>query len=222
MGLNATAAYPTSIWDGDSGSRDSDKAIFAAPDAKDWMRLINEVRAIQNQLGIGADADAVAAIGTVGTGVTEVSDRAGIQRTVLTLTNVPITITDGTTKEFGSALLHTFPTGAIKVLGVTINLTAISAEDFDIAGAGDYALGSVAATDQALTGTDVTWSTDAASCTVSTTVSDLHDQGETVALFDGTTSAPVYLNFAMDAGEGAGVITVNGTITILWTNCGDY
>lgn len=216
------SSYPAAVWDGDSGSRDSVDQDQRAPDYRDWDRMINELAAVQNQLGVGADADAV---GTVGTDVTEVSERAGVQRTVLTLTDIAISIADGTTKEVGSALIHTFPQGAIKVLGVVVDLDlTCTGADFTVAGAGDYALGSAAATDQALTGTDLTWSTDALAITVTIVAPQaLHDQGEIVALYDGTTTpGPVYLNLAMDAGEGAGEITANGTVTLIWANVGDY
>lgn len=222
--MGGAATYPTAIWDGDSVNRDSDNNNLKAPDHRDWSRVIKEVAAAQNQLGVGLDADAVAAVGTVGTDVTEISERTGVQRTVLTLTDVVVTIVDGATKATGGVLLHTLPAGAIKVLGVTMNLTAISAEDFS-SGAGDYALGStLIAANTAIATTAQTWSTDTAACTISSVVSDLHDQGETVALHDNTDASggKVYLNIALDLNEGAGVITVNGTITLIWTNLGDY
>lgn len=218
-------SYPTAVWDGDSGNRDSDAGNQKSPDYRDWGRMLSEVAAVQNQVGVGADADAAAAVGVVGTSVTEVSMRACVQQVILTLTDIAISIADGTTKEYGSALIHTFPQGAIKVLGVVVNLDlTCTGADFAVAGAGDYALGSVAATDQALTGTDLTWSTDAAAITVTIAAPlALHDTGEIVALYDGTTTpGPVYLNLAMDAGEGAGEITANGTITITFVNLGDY
>lgn len=217
--LSAASAYPVTAWDGDSGSRDSDNNDRRAPDWRDWARLVAELKATQEQLGLQAAAEN----GTVGTNVTEVTDMTGVQRTVLTLTDVAITIAEGSTVEYGSQLIYTFPQGAIKLIGVSINLTAVATANFAGTGAGDFALGSAAATDQTLAGTDLTWSTDSAAMTVTTTASDLHDQGEIVALYDGTTTpGPVYLNLTMDNGESTGTITVNGTITLIWANCGDY
>jgi len=218
-------SYPTSVWDGDSGNRDSDDGNNRAPDYRDWDRLISEIAAVQSQLGLGIDAESAAAIGVVGTSVTEVSNRGCVQQVILTLTDIAITIVDGTTKEVGSALIHTFPAGATKVLGVVVDLDlTCTGADFAASGVGDYALGSAAATDQALTGTDLTWSTDSAAITVTIAAPQaLHDMGETVAIYDGTsTPGPVYLNLAMDAGEGAGEITANGTVTITFVNLGDY
>jgi len=171
-----TAAYPTTIWDGASENRVAANDDQKEPDYRDWDRLIAEIAAAQNQLGVGADADI---IGTAGTSVTAVSVRTGVQKTILTITDLAIAIADGTTKEFGSALLHTFPQGAIKVLGVTVDLDlTCTGADFAVAGEGDYALGSVAATDRALTGADLTWSTDAAAITVTIAIPKaLHHQG---------------------------------------------
>ena len=95
--------------------------------------------------------------------------------------------------------------------------------DFSSTGDGDYALGSRAAADRDLTGADLTWSTDAATMTVTETASNLHDKGEVIALYDGTsTPGPVYLNLIMDNDENTGTITVNGTVTLIWANLGDY
>ncbi len=219
MGLNAAPTYPVAVWDGDSGSRDSDDNNVRAPDAKDWLRLVKELAALQTQLGLQASAEQ----GTPGTGVAEVTDVTGVQRTVLTLTDLAIAIGAGSTKEFGSALIFTFPQGAIKLIGVTINLVAVATADFSSTGDGDYALGSRAAADRDLTGADLTWSTDAATMTVTETASNLHDKGEVIALYDGTsTPGPVYLNLIMDNDENTGTITVNGTVTLIWANLGDY
>lgn len=214
-------SYPTSVWDGDSGNRDSDDAPVKAPDYRDWDRMIEEVAAMQNQLGVGADADAVAAIGTVGTSVVEVSMRTSIQQMVLTLTDLAITCAEGGTKEYGSSLLHTFPQGAVKILGVTVDLVATSS-DYSSAEEGDFALGKIAATDRALTGDDVTVLA-ATALTFGSGSADLEGQGDIVAIQDGTTTPlPVYLNVAMDQGGGTGDIVVNGTVTITWCNLGDY
>ncbi len=218
-GLNAAPTFPVAVWDGDSGSRDSDNNNVRAPDAKDWLRLVKEIAATQAQLGLQAAAEQ----GTVGSSVAEVTDLTGVQRTVLTLTDVAIAIAEGSTAEYGSALIFTFPQGAIKLIGVSINLTAVATANFSGTGLGDFALGSAAASDQVLAGTDLTWSTDSAAMTVTDAGTDLEDEGEIVALYDGTsTPGPVYLNLTMDNGESTGTITVNGTITLTWANLGDY
>ncbi len=217
--LNAATLYPVTAWDGDSGNRDSDDNNFAAPDARDWARLVTELKATQEQLGLQAAAEK----GTAGTNVAELTDMTGVQRTVLTLTDVSIAIAEGSTAEYGSQKIFTFPAGPIKLLGVSINLTAAALVNFSGTGVGDFALGSAAASDQVLAGTDLTWSTDSAAMTVTTVASDLHDQGEIIALYDGTsTPGPVYLNLTMDNGESTGTIIVNGTITLIWANLGDY
>lgn len=208
-----TVSYPDSKWDGSSENRTAGQQ--KSPDHRDWGRLIAEVRAIQEKLGLG-DPDS----GTVGTGVTDVSD-SGVRRTVLTLADVEVSCAEGSTKEYGSSLLYTFPAGAIKVLGITVDLT-LTSTDYAAVEEGDLALGEVAATDQALTGTDVTWLA-ASALTFGSGTATVQDQDDTVAVQDGTTTAEkVYLNIAMDNGGGAGDIVVNGTVTIHWCNLGDY
>ena len=215
------ASYPTSVWDGDSGSRDSDNAPVKAPDAQDYARMVEEVAAMQNQLGVGSDADAVAAVGVVGTSVVETSMRTSIQQMVLTIASLAITCAEGGTREYGSSLIHTFPQGAIKILGVTADLV-ITSSDYAAVEEGDFALGKIAATDRALTGDDVTMLAETA-LTFAAGEADLEGQGDIVAIQDGTsTPLPVYLNVCMDNGSGTGDIVVNGTVTITWCNLGDY
>lgn len=45
-----TAYFPTSIWDGDSRNRDSDRGNLAAPDYRDWVQLISEMIATQDYI----------------------------------------------------------------------------------------------------------------------------------------------------------------------------
>lgn len=44
------ACYPNRVWDGDSLNRNSDKAPFKAPNARDWACLIAELAATQTEL----------------------------------------------------------------------------------------------------------------------------------------------------------------------------
>ena len=43
------ASYPTSVWDGTSGTR-PDATVKRGPDGTDWRTLVGEVRALQTQL----------------------------------------------------------------------------------------------------------------------------------------------------------------------------
>lgn len=52
MALNQVPTYPTSVWDGDSGNRDSDDNNQAAPDHRDWTRMVNELAATQTELDL--------------------------------------------------------------------------------------------------------------------------------------------------------------------------
>ena len=59
-------SYPAAVWDGDSGNRDSDNNDFAAPDARDWLRVIAEIAATQTALDTEkANVDALEAGVTV-------------------------------------------------------------------------------------------------------------------------------------------------------------
>ena len=42
------ANFPTLIWDGDSGNRDSDSGNRAAPDLRDWEQVISEIASMQD------------------------------------------------------------------------------------------------------------------------------------------------------------------------------
>lgn len=42
------ANFPTMIWDGDSGNRDSDVDTKVAPDFRDWRQIVYEVAAVQD------------------------------------------------------------------------------------------------------------------------------------------------------------------------------
>ena len=209
-------AYPTSIWDGNTPNRDRSLAQKKSPNWQDWNVLTSELIAVENKLGVGSRED-----GSVETGVTQVSDSSLVQKTVLSLKDISIACAEGTTKEFGSSLLFTFPKGAIKVLGVVVDLK-LTSTDYSAVEEGDLALGDIAATDRALTGQDVTWLA-ATALTFATGESTVQSHGDIVAVQDGTTTPnPVYLNIAMDNDGGAGTIVVNGTITITWVNLGDY
>lgn len=152
-----------------------------------------------------------------------------IHRTVLTLTNASVTMTDATTAgNQGSLKVYDFPAGAIQILGAKMDLTTL-------AGAGGItdtaalvgSLGSVAAANDnaTLTSTEADIIPSTAG-TLSGGAGTLKKHGSLVATaFDGTTTPlDAILNLAVpDAGSTANdTVTVNGTITFTWTNTGDY
>lgn len=165
-----------------------------------------------------------------GTGVVaaELGD-AAVKKTILTLTNVSVTMTDATTAgSHGSLKVYDFPAGLISYFGGTTDLTisrvgtAITATAAVVGGVGTAA---VSTDNDALTGTEA----DLIPSTASTLTSGAGvTKGKYASApqvpFDGTATAKdAYLNFAIpDAGStGNDALLVNGTITLVWSNLGD-
>lgn len=153
-----------------------------------------------------------------------------VNKTVLTITDLPITMTDEAgVVAYGSAQLLDFVAGAIAIQGALANLTVekdgagINA-DFD----GDFGVGTTAAgNNNALATTEQniipTTATPQAS-SGATTAKGLSTATEQ-AVIDGTSSAAdLFLNFLIDDGDqdGGGTLNVSGTITLLWSDLGDY
>jgi hypothetical protein len=152
-----------------------------------------------------------------------------VHKTVLTLTATPVTVGNTTGISFGGLKLYDFPAGRIAVIGATADLS------FDWhsqgpaeTGSGDFALGTTITSDATLDGTDV-------NLLPSTALTDPFVAGvgagkgalAASAQFDGTTT-PVDLNINIiiddaDVADGdSDVVSVSGTITIVWANLGDY
>lgn len=165
-----------------------------------------------------------------GASATEYGSQGGVNRTVLTLENVVIPVTDsgGAAGGQGTVKVYDFPEGSIAILGALFNLTTL-------AGAGGItdtaalvgSLGSVAAGagDSTLTTTEA----DMIPSTVGTLTGGAgtlrNDSAAPAAAFDGTTTPlDAILNVAVpDAGITANdTLTVNGTIVICWLHLGDF
>jgi hypothetical protein len=174
---------------------------------------------------VGAGAAGAAASTSVA--VTESS--AGTIKTVMTLTNKSITMTDATTAgSHGSLKLYDFPQCNLLFLGGTCNLTITAGTG----GITDTAavVGSIG-TDTV--GTDNATLTTTEADLIPSTASTLTGgagvtKGKTVTagvvVFDGTATAKdAWLNFAVpDADSTANdTLTVSGTITLVWSNLGD-
>jgi hypothetical protein len=169
-------------------------------------------------------------VGTAaGSGVSAAEYGNTVHRTVLTVTDLSVAMTDATTAGcHGSQKVYDFPAGAIQILGASYNLTTL-------AGAGGIADNAalVGSLGSAAVGTDNATLTSTEADLVASTTGTLsggagvltkHGSVVTTA-FDGTTTAiDAYLNLAVpDAGSTADdTITVNGTIELVWVNLGDY
>lgn len=207
-------------WDGSTPNRDSADQN-KKPDYRDWDQMYAEVKAMQEGLPIGG------AGGAAGTGVTAENFLNPIVKTVISIVDLAVAMVDaGAAGAHGSAPLFTFPNGNIAILGATTDLAVVAG----VGGIGDTgevvgAIGSVAtATDNAtLTSTeaDIVPSTAA---TLSGGIGAMDGESTALAVLNGVSSAPVArLNLAVpDAGSSADdTLTVNGTVTITWTNLGD-
>jgi hypothetical protein len=172
--------------------------------------------------------------GTVGAAtVTAVEEGVGpVRVTTLTLAAFPITMTNA--NAYASGKIFTFPVGRIALIG------SLATMAFAVAGTRtgtindnstvDWALGSVAASNVALTSTmvDMCAKEDekafaASGNGFSTSTSSAL---AAAAQFDGTTTpVPVYLNLGLsdaDDIDGDTAITVNGTVILTWMHLGDY
>lgn len=163
---------------------------------------------------------------------TAIESAAGIIRqTLLTLSDVPVTVGNTTGVSFGSQLVYTFPEGRILLLGATMGGISFDLTDegnatpIDDTMGGDVSLGSTAAGDGTLTGADVD--------IIPATSIDPISAGITGAAlaasaqFNGTTTpVPVYLNVLIDdadvADTASDVILVSCLVTLTWVNLGDY
>lgn len=153
----------------------------------------------------------------------------GVHKTVLTLTDVSITMTDAAAAgTHGSLQLYDFPTGVFLLLGAVTDLsTAAGAGGLADTAAVVGALGSEAlATDNAtLTSAEADFVPSTAG-TLSGGAGVLDGETTTalLAIWDGTGGAiDLYLNVAApDAGSSADdTLTVSGTITLYWLELGD-
>ena len=154
---------------------------------------------------------------------------AGDIKTVMTLDNVSIAMTDATTAgSHGSLKLYDFPEGNLLFLGGTCDLTVTAGEGgiTDTAAVvGSVGTATVGTDNETLTTTEA----DLIPSTASTLTAGVGaTKGKTVTagvvVFDGTTTAKdAWLNYAVpDADSTANdTLIVSGTITLVWSNLGD-
>jgi secreted protein with Ig-like and vWFA domain len=230
--MDAQASFPTSIWNGLTANTWRDElADDINPDARDWDRVVAEVQAVQEAVGVGT---AAATAGTPVVGATVVETSNGIiHQTKITLNAFSVATVDADTAgAHGSAVIYTFPAGVIQVLGGTfdLTLTKVGASITDTA-ALVSAIGTAAtATDNAtLVGTGEGSIVPSAATTLSSGAGT--SKGKSTAttmaagVFDGTSSnVEARLNLAVAAADhdvAAAAVEYTGTVTITWINHGD-
>ena len=242
-------SYPTSVWDGDSGNRDSDDGFQASPDHRDWDRVIAEVAAAQgqvnaNQAGVAYPANATHTVGAVttktGLSLVEYGD-AAIHKTVFTFASMAMASTDGAVPAsdgaWGSQELYTFPEGQLLFIGAQFvsplaGLIATTGGGTGFSDTSDFGIGvgTVAAANSTEFGLSTTEEDIIAEidCDLTAATSDAIESGVngTAAVHDGTAGAiAFFLNYRTlddaDHGAVADILTVNGTLTLLWSVLGD-
>ena len=247
MGLDGNTTFPTSVWDGDSGSRDSDNGNQASPTQQDWTRAVEEVAGLQTRINSNenaADDDTIDTIGTLATvtGLTVVEKGdASIHKTVLTLVAVPVVTVDGATPAtdgaWGTTLLYTFPQGHIVIHGghQVYALGALASSVGGGAGLSDTAdlgigVGTVAAANSTEWGLSTTEENICAEADANL-IAGVSDAAEssvnaTVVAADGSAAAlSVNLNTRGlgddDHGVVGDILLVSGTITVVWSIIGN-
>ncbi len=244
MAFDGIATYPDNVWDGDSGNRDSDSGDQKSPDWRDWERMLAEMRAVQ-QSNSGYDPTTLNSFGAIGSGdgISLVErGNAAIHKTIITLTDRVIVMTDGTTPAtdamFGTSPLYTFPEGHVVVLGahVVFPLGKVTAGTGGGAGLSDtadleFGIGTTARANQtnfalAAAERNIIPELVLAQMVGGTTAAIESFQASAALFFDGSASAAIAnANFITsddaDAGTTADTLIVSGTITLLWTMQGD-
>jgi hypothetical protein len=214
---------------------------------KSLQKQINDINTEVGELASGVTPDAVSqhSVGTLnaaatGAAITELGTGA-IHKTIIDLSGVEMTVTDGTTPAtdgaWGTLKLYTFPKGYIKIIGAKLgfaegDIVASSAgsgltstADFEIG------LGTVASANHTSFGLgDGTQENIVAALDIDlvTNASDADENGFNVtdAAHDGTTSA-ITANLNMrtlddgDSGTAASKLTMTGQVVIVWTNLGE-
>ncbi len=203
--------------------------------------LIVDVNGIRVLDTSGNLLQSISATNPSGSGSTAVSSAVAtetgagaVHTTVLTFTNTAVALTDEAgVVAYAGTKVYDFPEGAILFLGATTNLALTkSSAGVNVDWDGDVSLGTITASNNAtLSSTEQnlipTTSTPQAVAGVSSAKSQ-STATESGVIFNGTgTAIDVYLNLLVDdadqdvTGTACNLI-LNGTITIVWANLGDY
>lgn len=174
--------------------------------------------AVKSLSGVGAAAGAGNVATEYGTGYAH--------QTVLTLTDVSVSIADGA-PGFGTLKIYDFPAGYIQSQGLVADITLTAGaggitDDFD----GDISFGTTGTADGTLDGTDVNWvaSTGTTQAAAGIGAADCVITATEQTIKDGhTTASDLYVSIIIDDADISALDTlaINGTITITWMNLGD-
>ena len=166
---------------------------------------------------------------------------AAVHKTILTLANVVMDVTDGANPDtdgaWGTKKLYTFPQGHVQILGAhfvsPIGGMVAASTGSGLTDTADFEIGvgTVASGNESVFGLKGTQQNIVAAITTELTASATTaiKSGVTTTPgnnYDGSTTAiPVNLNMRTsgdaDSGTGASTLTVSGTLTILWSVLGN-
>lgn len=157
------------------------------------------------------------------------SESAGVvNKTVLTCTATPISITDDSNvAQYGGVKIYDFPEGLITVLGAVIDgaVTLGTTGTITNTWAGGIALGTATATTgNTLTGTEADIMAENNVAAATSKVAACDAVSTAVAVLNGTAAAKAcYLNLVVDddASHTAGTGSFTGTVTLLWAKVAD-
>jgi hypothetical protein len=168
--------------------------------------------------------------GVAGTGVS-VENNAGFSKAIFTFKNTPVVLADNAgVIAYGSLKFFDFPAGSIVIQGATANLAVTKSSagvnaDWD----GDFGIGSAAADNtNSLSSTEQNVIPTTATPQAVSGATTAKGRSTAAVFLDGTsTAADLYINFLVDdadhnvTGTACNLI-LNGTVTVLWANMGDY
>lgn len=151
-----------------------------------------------------------------------------LHKTVVSFAVSPLTLTDDAgVGQYGSIVAYTFPAGAIAVLGAVLDSDLTLVSPFITTAAGDVGVGSTAVTDGdalATTEQNVIVTTEIAALVAR--VGPMNAASAAGVILNGTASpASLYLNVRIDDNVAHATATTNtftGTLTVLWSNLGDF
>jgi sucrose-6-phosphate hydrolase SacC (GH32 family) len=167
-----------------------------------------------------------------GTGVTVATVGAGaFNRETFTFVNTPVTLADAAGAiAYGGLNFADLPAGAIVVMGATANLAVTkSAAGVNADWDGDFSIGTVTASNNAsLATTEANIIASTATPQAAAGATTAKGRSTAAVYLDGTSTAvELFLNFLVDDADHdvtttATNLILNGTVTVLWANLGDY
>ncbi len=213
-------SFPNSVWDGDSGNRDSNEGMRSACDHRDWTRMIAEVSAMQQHI-LGHEHDRIGSVNIYSGLTVDESGDAALHKSRFVLDNVEITITDaGAAGAHGKVKLYTFTDGHADIYTARLILSLI---------AGVGGISNSAVLDIGVGTSEVSVANDTLATTEQNILPkiDVTLTGGTKTIESGSTTyvdldgeTEIFLNVAIeDASCSANdTLIISGTFTLVWSN----